>query len=731
MKFCKPVHRQIGRIHCTNLLIRDKFVFLFPTYLQQKSDTDEVIYYLCKGLKGNGSYPASVRAFSMSLHYLSPRAYSYVREKFNKTLPHCQTIRQWYRNSDIDSSSGIGQNALNALQEYAEKFKEDNGQLIVSLVFDEMAIQRNLLWCRSSNKFLGLIDRGKLNEDEEFTLASNVIVFMACGLNAEFEHPIAFYLIQTLSAEDRANIVTEVIKAISERGIKVANITFDGYKSNAKMCEILGANLSAVDGEYITSFPNPYDDSKIRIIFDPSHLMKLWRNTLGNRKVLWDGEEKIEWDYFVELVDYSRQKNFGLTHKMNKRHIQFYDRKMHVRTAVETFSQSTADAIEFLQQKGHPDFEKATATIKMTRIFDSLWDVMNTQRIRKDHPNNLKSALNSFNKTEVFSFMLDAKRYISQLKIINPRNGKKELLINSECKTGFRGAIVNILSIIDMYEEFIEKHFWMDHFASYRISQDHLEMFFGKIRSLNGCNDNPNIQQFISAYRKLLLQIDFSISSVSNITSLCNSNVLAVSSRKKHSSNSVDPLSSINYTEEMQTEPFSLSTELPQEWEQMQELEETGDAYDPGIAFAAISLEHRLLKCNEVYCDQCVAVFAHDQKLNSAIPLSNKYDMPTQSTYNICEATDKAIKDNLGNGDKFKEKIYSSVMNQIDCQRIFPEGFSEECGHDINHKKFLVKFFIDEYMNNKCAYIAKQTTIALQKRYNKNRLRKLGHNTHL
>lgn len=163
----------------------------------------------------------------------------------------------------------------------------------------------------------------------------------------------------------------------------------------------------------------------------------------------------------------------------------------------------------------------------------------------------------------------------------------------------------------------------------------------------------------------------------------------------------------------------------------MQELEETGDAYDPGIAFAAISLEHRLLKCNEVYCDQCVAVFAHDQKLNSAIPLSNKYDMPTQSTYNICEATDKAIKDNLGNGDKFKEKIYSSVMNQIDCQRIFPEGFSEECGHDINHKKFLVKFFIDEYMNNKCAYIAKQTTIALQKRYNKNRLRKLGHNTHL
>lgn len=202
----------------------------------------------------------------MSLHYLSPRGYSYVRDKFNQHLPHVQTIRQWYRNSNIDVSSGIGESALNALQQYAENMKKKNGQLIVSLAFDEMAIQRNLMWCY-------------------------VIVFMACGLNAEFEQPIAFYFIQTLTAEVRAHIVNEVIKEISQRGIKVSNITFDGYKSNAKMCEILGADLSAVDGDYVTNFPNPYDNSKVLIIFDPSHLMKLWRNTLGNRKIIFDGTD--------------------------------------------------------------------------------------------------------------------------------------------------------------------------------------------------------------------------------------------------------------------------------------------------------------------------------------------------------------------------------------------------------------------------------------------------------
>lgn len=209
----------------------------------------------------------------MSLHYLSPRAYSYVRNKFNRNLPHEQTIRQWYRNSDIDSSSGIAHNSLNALQNYAEKMKsETNKQLIVSLIFDEMAIQRSLMWCRSSNKFIGQIDKGKINEDEDFTLASNVIVFMVSGLNAELEQPVAFYFIQTLNAVDRSQIVIEVIEAISQRQIKVANITFDGYKSNATMCDILGANLTAVDGQYVTSFRNSYDNTKVRIIFDPSHI---------------------------------------------------------------------------------------------------------------------------------------------------------------------------------------------------------------------------------------------------------------------------------------------------------------------------------------------------------------------------------------------------------------------------------------------------------------------------
>jgi len=40
----------------------------------------------------------------------------------------------------------------------------------------------------------------------------------------------------------------------------------------------------------------------------------------------------------------------------------------------------------------------------------------------------------------------------------------------------------------------------------YKISQDHLELFFGSIRGMGGYNNNPTSRQFQSAYKKLVVQ---------------------------------------------------------------------------------------------------------------------------------------------------------------------------------------------------------------------------------
>lgn len=218
----------------------------------------------------------------MSVHNMSPRTYRYIREKFSKHLPHPQTIRQWYRNSNLDARSGIGQHSLEALRKKAVQMKEDDEQLIVSLSFDEMNIQSNLMWCRATNKYIGLIDIGTPKTKEEFDLAKDAIVFMASGVNAKFEQPVAYYFIQTLTATERADYVKQIIVEISKIGIKVPSITFDGYKANIAMCELLGAKIQKQNGEYITYFENPFDKSRVYILFDPSHMIKNSQKYFGD-----------------------------------------------------------------------------------------------------------------------------------------------------------------------------------------------------------------------------------------------------------------------------------------------------------------------------------------------------------------------------------------------------------------------------------------------------------------
>lgn len=435
----------------------------------------EVLGCLCKGVKGGDKYPPSVRAFCLSLHYISPRAYEYVREKFAKHLPHVQTIRQWYRNSNLDAKSGINTHSLDALEALSKTMDKP---LVINLNFDEMNIHRGMTWCRATNKFVGLIDYGTHSPDDEFTLAKDVIVYMAVGVNSHFQQPIAYYFINTLKGPERAELILNVIAEISKRGIKIADISCDGHKANPLMFKHLGTQLKLVDGDFKSFIINPHNNEKINIIIDPSHAIKLVRNTFGNRKIIFENDDEIRWQYLVDLVSYSGKHNFGLTHQLTKRHLQFQDRTMHVGTAVQTLSNSTANSLQFLKDNGVDNFSGAGPTIKFIKIFNDLWDVFNSRRIRDKVP--FKSALNQNNFAAISEFLLEAKKYIFSLRIMNKRTGLMVPIVESDYNTAFRGFILNINSLIAMYEEYVQQKNWMNFISTYWLSQDHLEMFFGE-----------------------------------------------------------------------------------------------------------------------------------------------------------------------------------------------------------------------------------------------------------
>lgn len=558
---------------------------------------------------------------------------------------------------------------------------------------------------------------------------------MAVGVNVQFQQPMAFYFIRTLVAEERAELVNEIVTEITKRGIKITNITFDGCTANAPMCKILGADFSSKTGDYVTYFLNPHDKSKIYIIYDFSHVEKLVRNTLGDYRIFWHNKKKIEWSYFVELIKYSNENSLGLTHKLNKRHVEYADRKMHVRTAVETLSGSTANAMEYCHKKGVPGFENAGETIEFIRIMDTLWDIMNSQRILGNEINKYKSAINVTNSGDVFKFLLKAKKYILSLEVINKRSGKKVEIVTSAVRTGFLGFVIDIVSITAMYKDLVEDHHYMLFLATYRMSQDHLEMLFCKIRSMNGYNENPMSQQFISAYRKLLNNYDILISDRANIIERGTSNVLTVSSGAKKLGSLQEDV--IEYSDEtIQTKQVVISSQTNEDEEELLDLELlestnylSDNLQDVGVCYIANIIERRLTTCNHINCNDCVEIFNVNEKIDQNACVSVHLGRPCVSTYQLCKLTDRTLKVYVNTGPNFKKQVYLKVLGALEWDSIFPEFF--EPHHDVDHKHFLVKFIIDEYINKKCSYLAKQKTILSHKRYRRNNLRKLAHFKHL
>lgn len=234
----------------------------------------------------------------MTLHFYSPRAYRYIRDKFNNHLPARSTMKAWYALSAERGVSGICKQSIESLSHRVTNLKNDGVEPI-----DEMAVREAVKWRDAEKKFVGPITYGFRADDSHLPVANNALVFMLNGVNFDMCIPIARYFIQSLKAEEKAALLEDIIIEISKLGVRVISITFDGLSTNFTACEILGAvfdlnNLDNMNPYFVV----PGVENKIYVIVDASHLLKLARNTLGNHCVLSDDVgEKIEWEYFKKL----------------------------------------------------------------------------------------------------------------------------------------------------------------------------------------------------------------------------------------------------------------------------------------------------------------------------------------------------------------------------------------------------------------------------------------------
>ncbi|CAB4044834.1 Hypothetical predicted protein [Paramuricea clavata] len=80
-------------------------------------------------------------------------------------------------------------------------------------------------------------------------------------------------------------------------------------------------------------------------------------------------------------------------------------------------------------------------------------------------------------------------------------------ILTSKRKTGFLGFLLCINAVVGLTKDLVNaQNPALKYLLTYKMSQDHLELFFSAVRACGGWNNNATTGQFVAAYKQLLMR---------------------------------------------------------------------------------------------------------------------------------------------------------------------------------------------------------------------------------
>ena len=266
-------------------------------------------------------------------------------------------------------------------------------------------------------------------------------------------------------------------------------------------------------------------------------MLKLVRNTLASQTLI-DGDGKhIKWQYIEELHKLQEGEGLRAANKLRTPHIEWQRQKMKVNLAAQVISNSVGNALELCLALNLPQFKGCEATVVFFKTFDSLFDILN---LRNPLAKNFKAPMTLHNQHMWKNFLEQTTQYIRTRK-----NTSGTLMIHTNRKTAFLGFLMAIQSVTALFSDIVigspDQLPRLKYLLTYKLSQDHLELFFDCVRCHLGGNNNPTCRQFVAAYKRLLVQNEIKALKNANCTNLELVPILTVhSSTIKHITNNTD-----------------------------------------------------------------------------------------------------------------------------------------------------------------------------------------------
>lgn len=671
-----------------------------------------------KGNKAEKQYPAALKSFAMTLHFYSPKAYDYVRKEFNLCLPNPRTLSKWYMS--IEANPGFTTESFNLLNKAVANLKLQNKSIIANLVFDEMAIKKKIEWSLNKDELGYVYDFDQ--EDYNATPAREVLVFLLVAVNSSWKLPMGYFPIDGIKAEQKYNLTKLCIEKILSAGVDLIGITFDGCPTNLTMAKMfIGDEMKAPFFKHTFHLKDSqYSDKILTITIDTCHAIKLVRNALANKRVILDADNgSIEWSYLEKLVELQEQEQLHLGNKLKKAHIDFKSQIMKVRLATQLMSNSVADALEYCRDGLKlNDFKNCGPTVKFLKIMNRAFDILNSHNISNK---GYKKALCQSNYNTIQDSANECIEYISKLQF--KANRGTELAINSSRKTGFIGFIMGLKSVKTLYEMYIQPKKLL-FVPFYKMSQDHLELFFCTTRSRLGYNNNPTVRQFKSTYQRILSHCQISDRGIGNCLPIEEISILNATSTVETINASVPMRHLIDNDESTNQVTPSTSMEAIEE----EFLADHDYLFDPTalteytknvVEYIGGFIVRHLNK--KMRCETCLSILTRNaEKYNSLIYFKNRGGLviPSKDVTLICENTEKEIRALLSScNDRIKLvsrssflKISINVQTKLMSKKLFSDCETHE------HFSLLPKAIIETYLHIRFFYITRTFNAQISQR---------------
>lgn len=278
-------------------------------------------------------------------------------------------------------------------------------------------------------------------------------------------------------------------------------------------------------------------------------------------------------------------------------------------------------------------------------------------------------------------------------------------ILSSVSNTPFTGFMNNMINFLNLFKDYIQtKKNESGMLITHRFSQDLIETLFGCIRGMNGYNNNPNVQQFEAAFRKLLVHNDIVCPQKSNCIEI-GTKILTVSSHRPTKKAQNSPALEDESDEQICESDLEYDFDFANQF--------TDDAHCHSLAFRASVLESKIMKAKKskllVKCEKCIDAFVENELLeDSFIRFKSKTSgimQPCKSTFEICKFVDTFLKCSEGRAISFKASLLH-MLRKIPFDTLYTSSDFESHGTS-GHKYEFVKQIITTYMDMKSIQTAR------------------------